>query len=78
MKKVKGSKEGIYIYRVCYIYLLTISCPLHAFLWIQVTIWSHLLTPMLPPISFVVLLSNILHFYILKAQQYDCVHTVLM
>lgn len=50
-----------------------------SFLLIQISILSHFLRPnaaSLPPISFVLLLANILHLYVLQVQQYNYMHSV--
>lgn len=47
LMKVQRKGEQAYIYRTCYIYLLIYHCgSFHLSLWVWVTIWFYLLSPL--------------------------------
>lgn len=55
-----------YVYKVCILtFQLIISSSLHLFCLIHLVLFAYSNTTLLPLTSFVLLLENILHFYIL-------------
>lgn len=69
LKKLeKERRAGIYMNSLFVILLFTISDPF-VFLWLPPGVMSWLQDSTVPPPTFVLLLSNILQFYMLQAQQ---------
>lgn len=79
-EETEKRKENKYIFIVILTILFTISSSLH---FVPVDSGYHLVsfpcasTALFPPTSFVLLLANVLHFYMIQTQQCNYIHVIL-